>query len=145
MNVIVFFIIAVASLAWGRLTRTIPTRELRLALKSEQNETKSFYVQAWIPGSNICIPNSLKNQFNYYAMDINYPVPMLHINTYQPDMHVELDFYDYIFYLGIIDCDPKGIKENNYVPIKNGGICNHETDQRFTGQIYFYSAPLCPN
>ena len=129
--IVVFFIIAVA---YGRLTGTLHTREL--ARKSElTNETKPFSVQ-W--DSNKCIPGNRRDK------QIDNTVNSFHIyvDTNEPEMtvniHSDSDGRD--LYIGFIDC----AGSNNWcpgceikVPIINGGVCNHETGERFSGQLTF--------
>ena len=160
---LIYFLIVAR--AFGRLTSTARARELvELAHKPENNETKTFTVQ-W--GPNTCIPENRRTQ---YEKKIVIPVqerPMIYaqfddddtgVYTYvyadfrEPEMTVNINFWDRgEAYIGFVNCDGSfdyncdnhGKHCDKYVPIINGGICNHETGEVYSGKVSFYYRAVC--
>ena len=146
-----FIIIAVAC---GRLTGTVSTTEL--AHKSDNNETNSFPLQY---GSNDCIVPKWRNkQSIFYSKTLVGDYKYV-IDTRESEMTVNIAEFNKVAqdytdnrYIGFVNCGgafpydcPSNLNKCSwYVPIINGGICNSETGERFSGKIDFQYRYVCP-
>ena len=148
MNILVCFSI-IAAVAYGRLTGTVTsTTELATSSQTEKNQTKSFALQY---GGNNCIVKKWKNKestINFQYDDLDWKFYMdTRENT---GMTVNLFISDSGFNLGSLNCDGAFSYRDSdndecwYVPIINGGICNHETGERWSGKIDFVYRFVCP-
>ena len=159
MNFFVFY--SIISVVFGRLTGTVTTVEH--ARMPEKNETKAFTVQY---GPNQCIPENRRNILmkstiigKVSVMDDDDEDTMW-VDTHESEMTVNVKsdpFGNYNiareeFYVGFINCagsfsyncrDGDTTKCDWYVPVINGGICNHETGERYSGKLTFAYSSWC--